>query len=236
MQVLIISDIHANLAALRALPRADAIICAGDIVGFGPDSSAVIDELRKLDALCVRGDEDDAIAKGSAHPAPPSLTSAAKELRTLTRQSLSDSQMDWLRSLPPERELVFDGVRIGVTHAYPGDYGRYIKPTDEEIKRMERAFPHCDIVVVGHTHRQGTWSQRGLVVNPGSAGQPERAGFAAYAILENGSITFGEARYDPLDTIAALSALGVSERVYGECVQELVEGSTRPFARLAHVG
>ncbi|MGH7706707.1 MAG: metallophosphoesterase [Vulcanimicrobiaceae bacterium] len=47
MRVLIVADIHANLAALEALPLADAIICAGDVVGFGPDPSETIDWLRR---------------------------------------------------------------------------------------------------------------------------------------------------------------------------------------------
>ena len=236
MRVLLIADIHANLAALKALPAADAIVCAGDIVGFGPNPGAVIDELQQVGAYCVRGDEDDAVAKGASHPAPPSLSFATKELRRRTREVLFDSQLRWLRGLPPELDLSFDGVRVGVTHAYPGDYSRYIKPTDDETYRITRAFPHCDIVVLGHTHRPGTWKGRSLIVNPGSVGQPHRPGYAAYAILEKGDVSFHEARYDPIETAAALSRFGLSAQAYEECARELIEGSSRPFTRLAHVG
>jgi hypothetical protein len=34
MRTLLIADVHANLEALRALPAADTIICAGDLVGL----------------------------------------------------------------------------------------------------------------------------------------------------------------------------------------------------------
>ncbi|MGH7715437.1 MAG: metallophosphoesterase, partial [Vulcanimicrobiaceae bacterium] len=54
MRVLLIADVHSNLAALRALPDGDAVVCAGDIVGFGPDSAGVIDELRRA----LRSDRD----------------------------------------------------------------------------------------------------------------------------------------------------------------------------------
>lgn len=233
MRVLLIADVHSNLGALQALPDADAVVCAGDVVGLGPDGGAVIDALQRLNAICVRGDEDDAIARSVTHPVPPSLGRAAGELRIRTREMLTAKQLRWLKALPPELEVSFDGVRIGVTHAYPGDYTRYIKPTDEEVSRIGRAFPSCEIVVVGHTHRAGSWKGRCLIVNPGSVGMPYRAGYASYAMLENGSVIFGQARFDPKDNLGALSRLDISDEAYRECVAELTKGSVRPQDRLA---
>ncbi len=234
MRVLLIADVHANLAALRALPEADAVVCAGDVVGFGPNGAGVIDELLRRGARCVRGDEDDAIANGSNHPAPPSLPLAAIESREQTRASLSDAHMHWLKNLPPELELRFDGVSVAVTHAYPGDYGRYIKPTDDETERISRAFPRCDLVVVGHTHRPGKWESHNVIANPGSVGLSHRAGYASYAMLEDGRVTFSDVRYDPIETIAASIRFGLSNSAHQEYVTELVNGSNRPFTRLAH--
>lgn len=236
MRVLIIADIHANLAALQALPPADAIICAGDVVGFGPQPGAVIDKLIRLGAYCVRGDEDDAVAKGIAHPTPPSLSRVAEEMREHTYRALSGHHTRWLRALPPELELTFDCIRIGVTHACPGDYSRYIKPTDEEASRVTRAFPHCEIVVLGHTHRPGKWKGKNLIVNPGSVGMPHRPGYACYAMLENRRVTFSEATYDPTATLEALLQLDISNEAYLEYAHELTIGSVRPVSRLAHVG
>jgi putative phosphoesterase len=236
MRVLIIADVHANLAALRALPKADAIVCAGDVVGFGPDPAAVIEELVRLDARCVRGEEDDAVARGVAHPVPPALVHAAAESRERARAALTPAQLRWLRRLPPELELTFDGLRLGVTHAYPGDYTRYVAPSDEELMRIMRAFPHCDVIVLGHTHRRGTWKGRAQVVNPGSVGMPQRPGLASYAMLENGRIRFGSARFDPAQTLRSMANLSTQEEAYREYEAELTRGSTRPFQRLARVG
>jgi putative phosphoesterase len=234
MRVLIISDIHANLPALRSLPAADAIICAGDVVGFGPDPSGVVAELMRLDVKCVRGEEDDAVARVTKqHPVPPALVHTAKALREHARASLSTAQMRWLRALPPELELTLDGVRIGMTHAYPGDYTRYVAPTPEELSRTIRAFPHCAVVVVGHTHRRGTWKGRALVVNPGSVGMPQRAGYASYAFLEGGKVRFGSSRYDPSETLAEMRKLDIGEEAYLEYEHELTRGSLRPHQRLA---
>ena len=234
MRVLLIADIHANSAALRALPEADAVVCAGDVVGFGPDSGGVIEELQRRGAHCVRGDEDDAVANGISHPAPPSLPLTTAESRARTRTNLSDAHLRWLKNLPPEIELRFDGVAVAVTHAYPGDYGRYIKPTADEIDRISRAFPKCDLIVIGHTHRPGTWQSHNLIVNPGSVGLSHRAGYASYAVLENGKVTFSDVRYDAIETIAASVRFGLSNEAHQEYVTELVNGSDRPFARLPH--
>ncbi|HTX02543.1 MAG TPA: metallophosphoesterase family protein [Candidatus Acidoferrales bacterium] len=234
MRVLLIADIHANSAALRALPEADAVVCAGDIVGFGPDSAGVIEELQRRGAHCVRGDEDDAIANGTPQPAPPSLPVATSESRARIRASLSDAHLRWLKNLPPEVELRFDGVAVAATHAYPGDYSRYIKPTDDEIERISRAFPKCNLIVIGHTHRPGTWQKYNRIVNPGSVGLSHRAGYASYAMLEDGKVTFSDVRYDPIETIAASVRFGLSNEAHQEYVTELVNGSNRPFARLSH--
>jgi len=46
MQILIISDIHANLTALEAVLSdagdTDAIWCLGDVIGYGPDPNECV--------------------------------------------------------------------------------------------------------------------------------------------------------------------------------------------------
>jgi predicted phosphodiesterase len=128
MRTLLIADVHANLAALQALPVADTIICAGDLVGFGSDPDSVIDWLRARSAICVRGDEDDAIAFGRQHVLPPGFEFAARETRRWTALTISPSSHAFLRSLAPEIERTVDQVHIAVIHAYPGDYDLYVDP------------------------------------------------------------------------------------------------------------
>ena len=66
MRYLILSDIHANLTALErvlnaAKGRWDKAVCLGDLVGYGPDPNEVIDRVRALDAITIRGNHDKAI-------------------------------------------------------------------------------------------------------------------------------------------------------------------------------
>ena len=53
LRYLILSDIHANLEAFKqcmgaAENKYDEVLCLGDVVGYGPDPNAVIDEVRGM--------------------------------------------------------------------------------------------------------------------------------------------------------------------------------------------
>ena len=60
----VLSDVHGNLPALRAvLADADAhgaeeLVVAGDVVGFGPEPGAAIDLLRERGAHIIRGNHE----------------------------------------------------------------------------------------------------------------------------------------------------------------------------------
>lgn len=233
MRTLIIADVHANFSALAALPQADLILCAGDVVTFGPDPADCIEWLSLRRSLCVRGDEDDAVGNAAEHQLPDHLCHAGTVSRSWTKSVLSPSHRSWLAELPPELEAVVDGHRLSVVHAYPGDYSRYLRPTEEELHRLTRAFPRADVIVIGHTHRPGCWRYRGkVIVNPGSVGQSAIAGKASYALLHDGRITLGSIAYDHLKTQRRLQQCGMDPAAATCCAHELRNGSPRPTSRL----
>ena len=47
--------------------RWDKAVCLGDLVGYGPDPNEVIDRVRELDAVTIRGNHDKAVT-GLANP------------------------------------------------------------------------------------------------------------------------------------------------------------------------
>ena len=65
MRVAVLSDIHSNLAALDAvlgsLGSVDAVWHLGDVVGYGGEPDGVVERLRGLGAIGVRGNHDDAV-------------------------------------------------------------------------------------------------------------------------------------------------------------------------------
>ena len=64
MRIAVLSDIHANLAALEAvradLPDVDELWVLGDTVGYGPQPNEVIAALQELGARSVLGNHDGA--------------------------------------------------------------------------------------------------------------------------------------------------------------------------------
>ena len=67
MRYLILSDIHANLTALdtalkAAQGRWDAAACLGDLVGYGPQPNEVIERVRSLGAVTIRGNHDKVVS------------------------------------------------------------------------------------------------------------------------------------------------------------------------------
>jgi predicted phosphodiesterase len=62
MRYVVISDIHGNFPALQAvLAHAqpfDAIMCLGDIVGYGPNPNECIERIREFEYVAIAGNHD----------------------------------------------------------------------------------------------------------------------------------------------------------------------------------
>src|SRR3989344_8210808 len=65
VKLLVISDVHSNFTALEVVLKDaeqfgpyDRHLCAGDIVGYGPQPNEVIEALRKYDFFSVMGNHD----------------------------------------------------------------------------------------------------------------------------------------------------------------------------------
>ncbi|MDY6779626.1 MAG: metallophosphoesterase family protein, partial [Halobacteria archaeon] len=97
-----------------------------------------------------------------------------------TRERLDEDELDYIDSLPTERDF-FDG-RVHVAHGAPRRPDKYTYPRDFSPRLLDDE----DVLVLGHTHVQGKEEfDEGTVVNPGSVGQPrDRDPRAGYGVLE----------------------------------------------------
>ncbi|WP_222915431.1 metallophosphoesterase family protein [Natrinema sp. SYSU A 869] len=188
MKVGLISDVHSNRVALEAvledMPPADEILCAGDVAGYNPWPGDCVDELRTRDVPTVMGNHDAAVVGDT----PFRFNGMAKAGVEYAKRQLSDAQLEWLAGLPVER-LECDG-RVKLVHGHPDDPDRYTRYTYPE-EFSPRLLGNEDVLVLGHTHDQGVRQfAEGIVVNPGSVGQPRdgdpRAG---YAVLDLDALT-----------------------------------------------
>jgi hypothetical protein len=66
-RIALISDIHANDIALRAVlgdirrTGVDQVVCLGDVVDLGPEPNAVIEILAELGCPCILGNHDESM-------------------------------------------------------------------------------------------------------------------------------------------------------------------------------
>ena len=217
MRLGLLADVHANLAALEAalaaLDDADAerFICAGDIVGYGPQPNECIDTLRERDALCVAGNHE-LIALGELpiegiHP-------LAEETLHWTRGALSPDNRRWLEELPLRLDLP-EGITVA--HGSLDDARTYVK-TEEMAREQLAQIRDAGVLVLGHTHVQMQVEDGGrLLVNPGAVGQTrERRILASAATLDRdgGSVRFINVAYDTAATDRELARQGLPARTY----------------------
>ncbi|MDZ7849927.1 MAG: metallophosphoesterase family protein [Halodesulfurarchaeum sp.] len=180
MQVGIVSDIHANLPALEAvladMPVVDSLVCAGDLVGYNPWPAEVVERMRDREVPCVQGNHDRMVASRGNFRG----NEMARAGVSYAREQLSAEQVEFLAELPPDRTL-FDG-RVKIVHGHPDDPDRYTYPEEFGPGMLGEE----SVLVLGHTHVQHVeQTADGIVLNPGSVGQPrDRDPKAAYAVLD----------------------------------------------------
>lgn len=216
MRLAIVSDIHANLQAFEAVladidqQGVDAILCCGDVVGYGGDPEACVDLARERCAAVVLGNHDLAVANGTGlRLLPPDGQEAAR----LHRHLLDDERKKWLSGLPDRLEI------FGVTlvHASPEAPRRWARL--ESARDAARQFEHftTDLCFIGHTHVPGVMADRlgvfsvrpgrRYLVNVGSVGQPrDRDPRACVTYFEPELFEF-EMRRVPYDTVQAVDAI-----------------------------
>ena len=211
MRIAVVSDIHSNKVALDAvlddLPPVDGIVCAGDVVGYNPWPAACLDAVRERTIPTVMGNHDRAVATGTAFRFN-SMAGAGVEH---AREQLDDDAVSWLRDLPDTR-TAFDG-RVKLVHGHPDDPDRYTYPEEFAPSMLGDE----DVLVTGHTHVQGhEIFDEGIVLNPGSVGQPRDGDpRAAYALLDldDGSVAERRVDYDIDAVAAAVRDAGLPERI-----------------------
>jgi len=234
VRIAIISDIHANLAALEALPVAgvDQIWCLGDLVGYGPRPREVIQWTRDNAIVVVRGNHDHAVGYNVETQCSPALSVLAANTRNYTKAALSDEDRAMLTKLPVRRQFKLGEESFYCVHALPSDpLFAYCAETSNQWQHEVDSIK-ADVLLVGHTHtpfirRLG----RTLIVNPGSLGQPKTGRpFACYALYEDGNFALKEYEYSIDKTMDAIRGMPIPAEDQEGLISVLHTGTPSPPA------
>jgi diadenosine tetraphosphatase ApaH/serine/threonine PP2A family protein phosphatase len=204
MRYLIVADVHSNLEALEAILAdagpAEATLCLGDLVGYGPDPNACVRRVRTLPNLtCVAGNHDLAaigaydISWFNAH---------ARAALLWTEKQLTRQSYDFLSSLHMVQTV--EGCTL-VHGSLPEPMEYLVSQWEARATFQEMSTPVC---LVGHTHIAEFYTQPSgammpqhsslinggrveidpasrCIVNCGSIGQPRDGNpLAAYGVYD----------------------------------------------------
>ena len=228
MRLLVVSDIHSNNVALRAV-LGDAVpwdlsICVGDAVGYGPDPNECIGALRDNGFRCLMGNHDRGVIDGDASPREGDpgyfrFNPRAARAIEINRSLLTSDSRAYLEGLPTTLRLEVDGVNIAAYHGSPrAPLTEYVMPEEARIGAPQLiAESDCTLLMLGHTHKPYAIEHGdALLLNPGSVGQPRdgdpRASYAIVEFTEGKIIThIHRVEYDIERTQKKMRRLGLPE-------------------------
>ncbi len=246
MRRAILSDIHGNLEALKAVladvqsQDCEQIICLGDIIGYGPDPKACLDAAQQFDA-CILGNHDLAALfdpEGFSNAAEQAIIWTRKQIESGDTPEACYRRLEFLAHLPRTRR---EGQLLFVHGSVRNPVNEYVFPEDVyNHRKMEKLFSMIQRVCFqGHTHVPGVFSsdmsfqtptelnnryqinEEKIMVNVGSVGQPRDGDWrSCYVIVEEPWIEFRRVEY-PIDkTVEAIHAIPDLDRFLGDRLRE----------------
>lgn len=186
MKLGVITDIHNNYIALRVVVeklqqlKCDKIICCGDIIGIGPYPEETVQYMMKIPNLvAVRGNHDNYLLDKmpSEYPNEEQMGLDEMEHHKWEHSMLSPQSVDFLRKLPYQVNVNYEGYDLSVMHYcmdYEGHYVNYnSNPSEDDLKSMFNDV-ESDIILYGHNHCRNICKGDKLYINFGSLGCPSQ--------------------------------------------------------------
>ena len=238
MKLALLADVHGNFEALKEVlahverHAADALlVCAGDMVGYGPDPEPCLDLLASRRAVMVAGNHEQMVIGrlGFDRCVHAGIASAL-----WMREHLSSEATSLIADLPPRADAAPGVVVCHGDLENPETYVSTSERAQRALAQLAERRPNASVLVCGHTHRPMFYSRMlGLiepqagttlalppsrcVINPGSVGQERqtRRPVARYALLdlERRLVTYETLSYDHSSTIRKARANGLPPTV-----------------------
>ena len=203
MKLAVLSDIHCNVFALRAVLKhvlrikPDLILITGDVFGYYPWAIETWNTVKDFNILAVRGNHDQLVIETPRSDCLSDIERiAAENFRQL--RDAAPAALTWLQSLPLQTALSSAGVTVQMAHGTPLDplHGRFFP---DSVDCPEWSPGPGTVQLLGHTHWPLLRIPQGMILNPGSVGQPRdgdlRASWATLNLPDQ-SVQFHRTEYD----------------------------------------
>ena len=195
IKLAVISDIHGNIVALNRIIKdakernVEVFVASGDLVNELPFGNEVIDKLKEINALSIKGNKEQYFIDYDENKYDwPNIQF---QNSVFMYEKMTDENMEYIKKLPFSLSLEYEGIKIKFVHGSPESITELIYRKDEDLIEKYTKNLEEDILVLGHTH-EPIWTcvkNNKTVINAGCAGvSPTNIGFAEYVIIniENG--------------------------------------------------
>ena len=211
MKIAIISDIHGNYSALKAVAKnisnrkISNVICLGDVCGYYSKVNECIDLIKDITDNVIIGNHDFYLINNIRCP----RSFSANICLDYQRKIISHSNIEWLRKFPT------NSIYFGINCVH-GGFQDYL---DEYIASNKyfigKTFNERFLVSV-HTHIPFIYDAKNfLYCNVGSVGQPRDGDYrASFAIFDNDRFEIIRVDYDFKETQIEMFAAGFDEYIY----------------------
>ena len=182
MRIAFISDIHGNFTAFQAVladinsQSIDQIVCLGDTITLGPQPIEVLNALKELKCLYIKGNHDAAVLNPE-NAAQYEITEHLVPDLIWCKDQLSADNIDFINSFKPMLEInLQNGHQILAFHGSPLSTTDIIQATTPP-EQLDVYFKgqKASIFIGGHSHIQMVrrYDDK-LILNSGSTGNAFR--------------------------------------------------------------
>lgn len=176
-RVAVVSDIHANIHALKvfmeylnARPEIELVLNLGDFLQLGPNPAEVFDIVAKDKRFInILGNNEVELME----EIDKDESTDRIEHMEWTKNAIGPERLELLREIPKSKAVDLYGKKFMLVHTVTEHYVNM-----EELEA-------CEFVLMGHTHQQvfGSYWKERRIMNPGSIGYTPN-GVINFAVIE----------------------------------------------------
>jgi putative phosphoesterase len=208
MKIAIISDIHGNYDALKAVLKdikklkIDKIYCLGDIVNYYYEPHKCINILIKNKIKSIKGNHENILFYTLKSKKKIDYYSKIYgQSININFKKLKYKHIIFLKKLKKKLIIKIKNLKIILAHGSPWNENTYIYSGIKNKIKNSLAKYNADYIFLGHTHipMNIKMSKKTSIINPGSVGQPRnKCNNACWAVFDtdNYQINFMETKYD----------------------------------------